>query len=975
MGNLLVLTLCTQGLHRLHGQFVGTHIVHIGPTQVAWAICWYPHCAHRAYIGCMGNLLVPHCAHRGYIGEWAICWYSHCAHRAYIGCMGNLLVPTLCRTYIGCMGNSLVPTLCTQGPTQFAWHIATYIGCMGNLLVPTLCTQGLHRLHLLVHIVLVHRWHGQFVGTHCATQGGNLLVFTLWAYIGWHGQFVGTHIVHIEPTQVAWAICWYSHCAHRAYIGCMGNLLVFTLCTQSLHRLHGQFVGTHIVNIGATQVAWAICWYSHCAHRAYIGCMGNLLVLTLRTQGLHSLHGQFVGTHIVNIEPTQVAWAICWYPHCEHRAYIGCMGNLLVPTLCTQNLHRLHGQFVGTHIVNIEPTQVAWAICWYPHCAHRGLHGLHGQFVGTHIVHIEPTQVAWAICWYPHCAHRAYIGCTSNLLVLTLCTQGQHSLHEQFVGTHIVHIEPTQVAWAICWYPHCEHRGYIGGMGNLLILTLCTQGLHRLHGQFVGTHIVHIGPTQVAWAICWYSHCAHRSYIVCMSNLLVLTLCTQSLHRLHGQFVGTHIVNIEPTQVAWAICWYPHCEHRGYIGGMGNLLVLTLCTQGLHRLHGQFVGTHIVHIGPTQVAWAICWYPHCEPRAYIGCLGNLLVPTLCTQGLHRLHGQFVGTHIVHIRAYIGCMGNLLVLTLYTQRLHRLHGQFVGTHIVYIEPTQVAWAICWYPHCEHRAYIGCMGNLLVLTLCAQGLHRLNGQFVGTHIVHIGPTQVAWAICWYPHCEPRAYIGCLGNLLVPTLCTQDLHRLHGQFVGTHIVHIGPTQVAWAICWYPHCAHRAYMVCMGNLLVPTLCTQNLHRLHGQFVGTHIVHIGPTQVAWAICWYPHCEHRGYIGGMGNLLVLTLCTQGLHSLHGQFVGTHIVHIEPTQVAWAICWYPHCEHRGYIGGMGNLLVLTLCTQGLHRLHGQFVGTHIVHIGPTQVAWAICWYPHCAHRAYIGCMGNLLVPTL
>ena len=252
----------------------------------------------------------------------------------------------------------------------------------------------------------------------------------------------------------------------------MGNLLVFTLCTQSLHRLHGQFVGTHIVNIGATQVAWAICWYSHCAHRAYIGCMGNLLVLTLRTQGLHRLHGQFVGTHIVNIEPTQVAWAICWYPHCEHRAYIGCMGNLLVPTLCTQNLHSLHGQFVGTHIVNIESTKVAWAICWYPHCAHRGLHGLHGQFVGTHIVHIEPTQVAWAICWYPHCAHRAYIGCTSNLLVLTLCTQGLHSLHEQFVGTHIVHIEPTQVAWAIRWYPHCEHRAYIGCMGNLLVPTL-----------------------------------------------------------------------------------------------------------------------------------------------------------------------------------------------------------------------------------------------------------------------------------------------------------------------------------------------------------------------------------------------------------------------------------------------------------------------------------------------------------------------
>ena len=260
------------------------------------------------------------------------------------------------------------------------------------------------------------------------------------------------------------------------------------------------------------------------------------------------------------------------------------------------------------------------------------------------------------------------------------------------------------------------------------------------------------------------------------------------------------------------------------------------------------------------------------------------------------------------------MGNLLVLTLCTQSLHRLHGQFVGTHIVNIGATQVAWAICWYPHCEHRGYIGCMGNLLELTLCTQSLPRLLGQLVGTHIVHIGPTQVAWAIC-----------------------------------GTHIVHIGPTLVAWAICWYSHCAHRAYIGCMGNLLVPTLCTQNLHRLHVQFVGTHIVHIGPTQVAWTICWYSHCAHRAYIGCMGNLLVLTLCTQSLHRLHGQFVGTHIVNIVATQVAWAICWYPHCEHRGYIGCMGNLLELTLCTQSLHRLHGQFVGTHIVHIGPTQVA--------------------------
>ena len=1004
MGNSLVPKLCTQNLHRLHVQFVGTYFVNIGATQVAWAICWYPHCAHRAYIGCMGNLLAPtmctqglHRLHGQFVGThnvhigstqvaWAICRYPHCAHRAYIGCMGNLLPPTM-------------------------------------------CTQGLHRLH---------------------------------------GQFLGTHIVHIEPTQVAWAICWYPLCEHRGYIGCMGNLLVLTLCTQGLHRLLRQFVGTHIVHIGPTQVDWAICWYPQCAHRAYIGGMGNLLVPTLCTQSLHRLFGQFVGTHIVHIgptyvawaicwyshcaHPTQVAWAICWYTHCAHRAYIGCMGNLLVPTLCTQSLYRLHGQFVGTHIVHIEPTQVAGTICWYSHCAHRayigcmgnllgGLHRLHGQFVGTHIVHIGPTQVVWAICWYPHCAHRAYICCMGNLLVLTLCTQSLHRLHgHNLLVPHIVHIGPTQVAWAICWYSHCAHRAYIGCMGNLLVPTLCTQGLHRLHGkfvgthivhigptqvawaicrlhivptqvgQFVGTHIVHIGPTQVAWAICWYSHCAHRAYIGCMGNLLVLTLCTQNLHRLHGQFVGTHFVNIGATQVAWAICWYSHCAHRAYIGCMGNLLVLTLCTQGLHRLHGQFVGTHIVHIGPTQVAWAICWHPQCAHRVYIGCMGNLLVPTLCTQGLHRLHGQFVGTHNVHIgstqvawaicwyphcahRAYIGCMGNLSVPTLCTQGLHRLHGQFVGTHNVHIGSTQVAWAICWYPHCAHRTYIGCMGNLLVPTLCTQGLHRLHGQFVGTHIVN-----------------DRGYIGCMGNLLVPTLCTQSLHRLHGQFVGTHIVHIGPTQVcmgnslvpklctqnlhrlhgqfvgthfvnigatqvAWAICWYSHCAHRAYIGCFGNLLVLTLCTQGLHRLLGQFVGTHIVHIGPTQVACAICWHPQCAHRVYIGCMGNLLVPTLCTQGLHRLHGQFVGTHNVHIGSTQVAWAICWHPQCADRVYIGCMGNLSVPTLCTQGLHRLHGQFVGTHNVHIGSTQVAWAISWYPHCAHRTYIGCMGNLLVPTL
>ena len=473
--------------------------------------------------------------------------------------------------------------------------------------------------------------------------------------------------------------------------------------------------------------------------------------------------------------------------------------------------------------------------------------------VGIHIVHIEPTQVAWAICWYSHCAHRTYIGCMGNLLVPTLCTQSLHRLLGQFVGTHIVHIGPTQVAWAICWYTHCAHRAYIGCMDNLLVLTLCTQSLHRLHGQFVGTHIVHIGPTQVAWTICWYSHCAHRAYIGCMGNLLVLTLCTQGLHRLHGPFVGTHIVHIEPTQVVWAICWYPHCAHRAYIGCMDNLLVLTLCTQRPHRLHGQFVCTHIVNIGATQVAWAICWYPHCAHRAYIGCLGNLLVLTLCTQGLHRLHGRFVGTHVVHIEP--------------TQ----VAWQFAGTHIVHIEPTQVAWAICWYPHCAHRAYIGCLGNLLVLTLCTQGLHRLHERFVGTHIVHIGPTYVAWAICWYSHCAHRAYIGCMDNLLVLTLCTQSLHRLHGQFVGTHIVHIAPTQVAWAICWFPHCEHRGYIGCMGNLLVPTLCTQGLHRLHGKFVGTHIVHIGPTQVAWAICWYSHCAHRAYIVCMGNLLVPTL--------------------------------------------------------------------------------------------------------
>ena len=742
--------------------------------------------------------------------------------------------------------------------------------------------------------------------------------------------------MHIGPTQVVWAICWYPHCAHRAYIGCLGHLLVLTLCTQGLHRLHRQFVGTHIVNIGPTQVVWAICWYPHCAHRAYIGCMGNLLVLTLCTQSIHRLHGQFVGTHIVNIGATQVAWTICWYSHCAHRAYIGCINNLLVPTLCTQGLHRLHGKFVGTHIVNIVAT-----------------------------------QVAWAICWYSHCTHRAYIGCMGNLLLPTLCTQGLHRLFAQFVGTHIVHIEPTQVTWAICWYPHCAHRADIGCMGNLLVLTLCTQGLHRLPGQFVGTHIVNIGATQVAWAICWYSHCAHRAYIGCLRNLLVPTLCTLGLHRLHGQFVGTHIVNIVATQVAWAICWYSHCTHRAYIGCMGNLLVPTLCTQGLHRLFAQFDGTHIVHIEPTQVAWAICWYPHCAHRAYIGCMGNLLVLTLCTQVAWAICWY---PHCEHW-GYTGCMGNLLVLTLCTQGLHRLFAQFVGTHIVHIGPTEVAWAICWYSHCAHRAYMFCMGNSLEPTLCTQG-----------------PTQVAWSICWYSHCSHRAYIGCMCNLLVPTLRTQGPHSLHGQFVGTHIVNIGATQFAWAICWYSHCdigptwfawpirwyphyAHRAYIGCLGNLLVPTLCTQGIHRLLGPFVGTHIVHIGPTQVASAICWYPYCEHRAYIGCLGNLLVPTLCTQGLHRLHGQFVGTHIVHIEHTQVAWAICWYPHCEHRGYIGCMDNLLVLTLCTQGLHRLFGQFVGTHIVNIGATQVAWAICWYSHCAHRAYIGCLGNLLVPTL
>ena len=315
------------------------------------------------------------------------------------------------------------------------------------------------------------------------------------------------------------------------------------------------------------------------------------------------------------------------------------------------------------------------------------------------------------------------------------------------------------------------------------------------------------------------------------------------------------------------------------------------------------------------------------------------------------------------------MCNLLVLTLCTQGLHRLLGQFVGTHIVHIRPTQVAWAICWQSHCEHRAYIGSMGNLLVPTLCTQGLHRLHGQFVGTHIVNIEPTQVAWAICWYPHCAHRAYIGCLGNLLVPTLCTQSIHRLHGQFVGTHIVHIGPTQVAWAICWYSHCEHRAYIGCMGNLLVLTLCTQGLHRLLGQFVGTHIVHIGPTQVAWAICWQSHCEHRAYIASMGNLLLVgpqvagnllvpTLCTQGLHRLHGQFVGSHIVNIEQFHGQF---WYPHCAHRG-----------------LHRFLGQICwyphcAHHIVNIEPTQVAWAICWYSHCAHR--VGCLGKLLVLTL
>ena len=391
----------------------------------------------------------------------------------------------------------------------------------------------------------------------------------------------------------------------------MDNLLVLTLCTQSLHRLHGQFVGTHIVHIEPTQVAWAIRWYPHCAHRVQIGGMGNLLV------------------------PTLALCAQCEYQQISHATYVGPMCTMWVPTNCPRSLCRLYVHNVSTNKLSMQPMQALCVQCEYQQIAHA-------TYVGPMCTMWVPTNCPCNLC----SAHRAYIGCVGNLLVPTLCTQGLHRLHGKFVGTHIVHIEPTQVAWAIRWYPHCAHRAYIGCMGNLLVLTLYTQGLHRLHGQFVGTHIVHIEPTQVAWAICWYSHCAHRAYIGCMGNLLVPTLSTQGLHRLHGQFVGTHIVHIGPTQVA-----------------QDNLLVLTLCTQSLHRLHGQFVGTHIVHIGPTQVAWAICWYPHCAHRAYIGCLGNLLVPTLCTQGLHG----------------------------------------------------VAQAICWDSHCEHSAHIGCMGNLLVPTL--------------------------------------------------------------------------------------------------------------------------------------------------------------------------------------------------------------------------------------------------------------------
>ena len=461
-------------------------------------------------------------------------------------------------------------------------------------------------------------------------------------------------------------------------------------------------------------------------------------------------------------------------------------------------------------------------------------------------------------------------------------------------------------------YQQIAHATYVGSMCTIWVPTNCPCKPCRPYVHNVSTNELPMQPMQALCAQCEYQQISHATYVGPMCTMWVPTNCPCSLCRLYVHNVSTNKLPMQPMQALCAQCGYQQIAQTNYVGPMFTMWVPTNCPCNLCRPYVHNVSTNKLPMQPMQPLCAQCEYQQIGHATYVAPMFVMWVPTNCPCNLCRLY--------VH---YIGCMGNLLVPTLCTQGLHRLHGKFVGTHIVHIEPTQVAWAICWYPHHEHRGYIGCMANLLVLTLCTQGLHRLHGQFVGTHIVHIGPTQVAWAICWYPHCEHRAYIVCLGNLLVPTLCTQGLHRLHGQFVGTHIVHIEPTQVVWAICWYPHCAHRAYICCMGNLLVLTLCTQSLHRLHGQFVGTHIVHIGPTQVAWAICWYPHCAHRAYIGCMDNLLVLTLCTQRLHRLHGQFVGTHVVHIEPTQVAWAICWYSHCAHRAYIDCMGDLLVPTL----------------------------------------------------
>ena len=426
-------------------------------------------------------------------------------------------------------------------------------------------------------------------------------------------------------------------------------------------------------------------------------------------------------------------------------------------------------------------------------------------------------------------------------------------------------------------------------LDNLLVHTLCTQGLHRLQ-----------------WAICWYSHCANRAYIGCMGDLLVPTLCTQNLNRLHVQFVGTHIVHIGPTQVAWAICWYPHCAHRAYIGCMGNLLVPTLCTQGLHRLHGQFVGIHIVHIGPTQVACAICWYPHCAHRAYIGCMDNLLVFTLCTQSLHRLHGQFVGTHIVHIGPNIGCMGNFLVPTL-----------------VNLGPTQVVWAICWYSHCANRAYIG-----------------LLGQFVGTHIVHIG-----------------AYIGCMGNLLEPTLalCAQCGYQQIDH------ANIGPTLVAWAICWYTHCEHRAYIGCMVNLLVPTLalCAQceyqqiahfNLCSPYVHNVGTNKFPCNLCSPLCSQCVYQQIAHATYVGPMCTMWVPTNCPSKLCRPYVHNVSTNKLPKQPMQ---ALC--AQCEYQ-------QIAPCNLCRPYVHN-----VCTNKLSKQPMQALCAQCGFQQIAHATYVGPM--------